>query len=96
MIDNDHKLALFQAKIIQLLDRFQALEAENAGLRSKLDDCEARALQLKADYDQKCSDYEALKVSKVLSVSDDDIERTRARLTKMIRDVNKCIAVLKQ
>lgn len=96
MTENEEILGLFQAKLTQLLHRFRLLEMENADLRAKIAEKENNAAELQAELDRKSSDYDVLKTARVLSVSDTDIERTKERLTKMIRDVNKCIAVLKQ
>lgn len=96
MTENEQILGLLQAKVVQLLSRFQQLEKENGDLRLLLESKEKDIQRLQADFDKKCSEYETLKAAKVLSVSDTDIERTKEKLARMIRDVNKCIAVLKQ
>lgn len=96
MTENEQILSLFQARLTQLLLRFRQLEMENADLRAKIDAKDRIVEKLQDDFARKCSDYDILKTAKVLSVSDTDIERTKERLASMIRDVNKCIAVLKQ
>lgn len=96
MTENEQILGLLQAKVAQLLSRFHELEKENAELQACLEAKTQLAGRLQAELDKKCSEYDELKAAKVLSVSDIDIERTKDRLSRMIRDVNKCIAVLKQ
>lgn len=96
MTENEQILGLLQAKVAQLLSRFHELEKENAELCASLEEKAKLAERLQAELDKKCSEYDELKAAKVLSVSDTDIEHTKDRLARIIRDVNKCIAVLKQ
>jgi len=96
MTENEQILGLLQVKVAQLLSRFNELRKENAELRVRLEEKARLAERLQAELNTKCSEYDSLKAAKVLSVSDTDIEQTKDRLARMIRDVNKCIAVLKQ
>ncbi|MCF0202050.1 MAG: hypothetical protein HUK08_01680, partial [Bacteroidaceae bacterium] len=43
---------------------------------------------------EKDADYRRLKTARILEVSDGDVERTKARLAKLIRDVNRSITLL--
>ena len=36
----------------------------------------------------------SLKTAKMMEITDGDLESAKARLARMIRDVNKCIAIL--
>lgn len=96
MTEHEQIVDELKQKTTLLLARFQQLERENYDLRAKLEARGTEIVDLKSKLDQKNSEYEALKTAKVLSVSDSDIEHTKERLAKMIRDVNRCIAVLKQ
>ncbi len=96
MTENEQILGLLQAKVAQLLSRFHELEKENAELRAGLEAKAQLVGHLQAELDNKCSEYDELKAAKVLSVSDTDIEITKDKLARIIRDVNRCIAVLKQ
>jgi hypothetical protein len=39
-------------------------------------------------------DYNTLKMAKMLTITDGDLDGAKARVQKLIRDVNKCIAIL--
>ena len=39
-------------------------------------------------------DYNSLKMAKMMTISDADMEATQKRVAKLIRDVNKCITLL--
>ena len=43
---------------------------------------------------QADSNYNSLKMAKMLEITDGDLEGAKARVSKMIREVNKCISLL--
>jgi hypothetical protein len=49
---------------------------------------------LQAKLTQADYDYQSLKMAKMLEITDGDLEGAKAKVAKMIRDVNKCIALL--
>jgi hypothetical protein len=49
---------------------------------------------LKSKLAQADSNYNSLKMAKMLEITDGDLEGAKARVSKMIRDVNKCISLL--
>ena len=49
---------------------------------------------LQAQLDQKQNDYDSLKMAKMIEITDGNLEGAKERLSKLIRDVNKCIAIL--
>lgn len=94
MANNEHLLLDFQARIRQLLLRFQELRKENDELYVMLDKNEQRMNELKEKLEKKSQQYESLKIARMVAVADEDIDMSKKRLSKLIRDVNKCIAVL--
>ena len=40
------------------------------------------------------SDYANLKIAKMLDICSNDIENAKSRLSKLVREVDKCIALL--
>lgn len=49
---------------------------------------------LQARLQQQERDYQSLKMARMLEITDGDLDGAKTRLTRLIRDVNKCIAVL--
>ena len=49
---------------------------------------------LKSKLAQADENYNSLKMAKMLEITDGDLEVAKARVSKMIRDVNKCISLL--
>jgi hypothetical protein len=62
----------------------------------KLDERDEEIKLLKGQIDQLRSDYDMLKMAKMVEITDGDMESAKARLAKLIRDVNKCITLLSE
>ena len=76
--------------------QFQNLKKENEELYAMLEKNEADVRQLRQQLLDKQQEFDAFKAAKLLEISDGDIQSARERLAKLIRDVNKCIAVLSE
>lgn len=86
----------FQTKVRALILQFQNLKKENEELYAMLEKNEDDVRQLRQQLLDKQQEFDAFKAAKMLEVSDGDIQSARERLAKLIRDVNKCIAVLSE
>ena len=94
MTSNEQTIATFQTRVRDLLQRFQELKKENADLYAIVEKNEQDMKQLQAKLAQADDDYNALKMAKMMEITDGDLESAKARVAKLIRDVNKCIAIL--
>jgi TolA-binding protein len=94
MTANEKTLATFETRIRQMILRFQELKKENKDLYAMLEKNEQELTQLRQKLEQKQSDYNSLKMAKMIEITDGDLAGAKDRLSKLIRDVNKCIAIL--
>jgi chromosome segregation ATPase len=94
MTANEKTLATFETRLRQMLLRFQELKKENGELSQLLESNKKTVAQLQEQLNQKQSDYDSLKMAKMIEITDGDLSGARERLSKLIRDVNKCIAIL--
>jgi predicted nuclease with TOPRIM domain len=94
MTAQEKTIATFEARVRQLLLRFQELKKENEELYAMLQKNEQDVKDLQARLQQQERDYQSLKMARMLEITDGDLDGAKARLTRLIRDVNKCIAVL--
>ena len=94
MTANEKTLATFETRIRQMILRFQELKKENNDLYGMLEKNEQELTQLRQKLEQKQSDYNSLKMAKMIEITDGDLAGAKDRLSKLIRDVNKCIAIL--
>ena len=94
MTANEKTLATFETRIRQMILRFQELKKENTDLYGMLEKNEQELTQLRQKLEQKQSDYNSLKMAKMIEITDGDLAGAKDRLSKLIRDVNRCIAIL--
>ena len=72
------------------------MKKENEELYAMLYNNEKDISDLKEKLIQASNDYDSLKMAKMVQITDGDLETAKKRLSKLIRDVNKCIAVLSE
>ena len=94
MTANEKAIASFETRVRQMILRFQELKKENQDLYGMLEKNEEDMKQLRQKLDQQQSDYNSLKMAKMIEITDGDLEGAKERLSKLIRDVNKCIGIL--
>lgn len=94
MTPNEKVLMDFETRVRQMLLRFQQLKKENEELYSIVEKNERDVLQLQDKLEQKGRDYDSLKMAKMIEITNGDLEGAKNRLSKLIKDVNKCIAIL--
>lgn len=94
MTSNEQTLATFQTRVRQMILSFKQLKKENEELYLMLDKSEKDIQVLRDKLNQQVNDYNSLKMAKMMEITDGDLESARNRLSKLIRDVNKCIAIL--
>lgn len=87
-------IATFETRVRQMLLRFQELKKENEELYGMVEKNEQDIRDLQTRLSQADRDYNALKMAKMLTITDGDLDSAKARVQKLIRDVNKCIAIL--
>ena len=92
----DKTIVEFQTKVRALILQFQNLKKENDELYVMLEKNEDDVRNLRQQLQDKQREFDAFKAAKMLEVADGDIQSARERLAKLIRDVNKCIAVLSE
>ena len=94
MTESEKALTTFQTRIRDLIRRFQELKKENEELYTMADQNEQRIKQLEERLRQQERDYQSLKMAKMMEITDGDLEGAKSRLAKLIRDVDKCIAII--
>ena len=93
---NEKILNTFATRVRQMLLQYEELKKENDELYTLVDRREQEIKQLQRDLDQAHDDYNVLKMAKMLEVTEGDMETAQKRVSKLIRDVNKCITLLSE
>ena len=82
MTANEKTLATFETRLRQMILRFQELKKENGELYQMLENNEKTVKQLQEKLDQQQSDYESLKMAKMIEITDGNLEGAKERLSK--------------
>ncbi len=97
MTDDQKKLlAEFETKVRKLMFTCQTLQTENKELMRQLLEKEEEIQIAKNEISSLNTKYENLKIARIISVKQDDINGAKQRLSKLVREVDKCIALLNE
>ncbi|MBO7467650.1 MAG: hypothetical protein J6T94_08235 [Bacteroidaceae bacterium] len=93
--DDERLFEVFETKLQQLMDAYGRLKEENLELRNRLHTVDDALSAEQKRFAELSSSYQSLKDGRVLQGIDvEDVDRTRTRLSKLVREVNRCIAML--
>ncbi len=97
MTEEDRKLIqIFEGKLRHLLFLYEEQGQENARLRELLNQKDEEIKQLKQSRLELETHYTDLKMARTISLYDKDIKDTKQRLTSLVREIDKCIALLNE
>ena len=94
MSASEKTINTFATRVRQMILKFEDIKHENAELYAMVDERDAKIKELEEKLTQAKHDYDSLKMAKMMTISDSDMEATQKRVAKLIRDVNKCITLL--
>lgn len=93
---NEKTLNTFATRVRQMILQYEELKKENSDLYALVAQHEEEIKDLQSQLRQEQENYRTLKMAKMLEVTDGDMEVAKKRVTKLIRDVNKCITLLSE
>ncbi|MDR3341016.1 MAG: hypothetical protein LBT25_13195 [Candidatus Symbiothrix sp.] len=97
MTEDQLKIAAnFEARVRQLIFLCDNLRAENIDLKSRLELQETSNDSLTKEIEKLNKKYDTLKMAQIISGGRDDLEDAKDRISKLVREVNKCIALLNE
>lgn len=97
MTEEDRKLLnTFEGKFRHLLFLYDELKKKNASLKAELSEKESEIQTLKNSLKESEERYTNLKMARMISVNDNEIRDTKQRLARLVREVDKCIALLNE
>ena len=84
----------FETRVRQLILSYQELAQDNQRLQQALVEKQQALDEALAQNQQLNMDYNNLKLARMMTVSGEDLQSAKNRLSKLIREVDKCIALL--
>ena len=95
MTDEDRKLiSSFEGKLRHLMFLHSQLKQENADLKKLLAEKQEEIKRQEQSRKELEARYADLKTAKTISLYDKDIKDTKQRLSSLVREVDRCIALL--
>ena len=91
--EQESLLKRFETRLRQTLLLSEQLQRENAGLKEQLADKEETLRQTREALDAMTGKYELLLAGKSMA-PDGDNEAARQRISKLVREINACIALI--
>ena len=93
---NEKALNTFATRVRQMILQYEEMKKENNDLYELVDQREKEIEKLEAQLKQARTDSNSLKMAKMIEISDSDMENAQKRISKLIRDVNKCITLISE
>ncbi|MBR5688128.1 MAG: hypothetical protein IKX36_09235 [Prevotella sp.] len=92
----DKRVILFTTRVRQMILHYNEVRQENKKLQDTIRQKEQIIDELNAKLRQTEYDYNSLKMAKMIEITDGDMDKAKVRLSRLIRDVNKCITLLSE
>lgn len=97
MTEEDKKLLhAFEAKLRHFMYLYDKLRQENTELKQLLANKEQELCRIEDSRKEWEVMYTNLKMARTISIHDQDIDDTKQRLSRLVREVDKCIALLNE
>ena len=97
MTEEDRKLiSSFEGKLRHFMFLYDELKQENADLKHLLMQKEQEILQLEQSKKELEVQFTDLKMARTLSLYDKDIKDAKLRLSGLVREIDRCIALLNE
>ena len=95
MTDPEKNLLIdFEYKVKQMIANHEKLKQEKHQLLGRIGDLEETISQSRQENRVLEQKYENLKLAKMLFVSEDETKDAKGRIQKLVREIDKCIALL--
>ncbi len=83
-----------EEKINLLIEKYNSERSNNEMLRKQLSQLTEQLDNSSNEYSILQEDYEKLKMAKTIEATTDDVKDTKLRINQIVRDIDKCIALL--
>ncbi len=87
-------LDTFEVRFHQLLYKYERLKQKNEDLRTSILQRDNAIKELKLSSRILEAKYANLKLAKVISINDEEAKDAKLKISRLVREVDKCIALL--
>ncbi len=90
----EKSLQTFSASVRQLILQYKLLQEKCADLQKMLSEKDDEIAALQQSLSAAQQTYSNLKMARLMEVGDDDVRSAKQRISKLVKEVDKCIALL--
>lgn len=94
--EDKNLLSTFESRLRQFIHLYEELQKENESLKQLLVKKNEEVSALTDSKKNLEAMYTNLRIAKTIGIHDQDITETKKRLSKLVREVDRCIALLKE
>lgn len=84
-----------ETRVRQLIMQQQKMQEEQGRLLKQIADKDEEILRLQIQNEELTEQYNRLKLAKYIDMADNDVKDMRGRIRTMMRDIDRCISMLK-
>ena len=97
MTENDRTIiANFEEKLYKLIFEYKFYKEANEKMVAELQEKENKLKELQKNCTEIEASYNNLKQARILSLSDNSIQETRDRISRLVREIDRCIESLQK
>ena len=94
MTGQDDVISLLEGKIKQVIQVAEEYKADKVRLMQQIDELSGTLHAKNRDIEVLESKYQSLKLAKTLTSSPEDVKNVKLQVNRMVREIDKCIALL--
>ena len=97
MTENNRTIiANFEEKLYKLVLEYKSYKEANEKMAVELQEKEDKLKELQKNCSEIENKYNDLKQARILSLSDNNIEETKERISRLVREIDRCIEALQK
>lgn len=90
----DELINAFEKRLRKLFSEYKSLQDQNAALKADLERKQNDLMHAHQEVLELRKNYDHLLVAKQLGTTDEQRAESKQRITKMVREIDKCLALL--
>lgn len=90
----DELIGAFETRLRNLISKYQSLQEQNTRLQEQLERKQTDLMHAHTEILELRKNYDHLLTVKSWGTTQDDIAHSKKRIAKMVREIDKCIALL--
>jgi len=94
MTNQDDIISMLEIRINQVIRVAEGFKSDKDNLKQQVDDLLGKLYAKNKEIEVLESKYQSLKLAKTITLSSDDVNNARLQISRMVREIDKCVALL--